>query len=130
MKDPFDNVITTEIDGKKYQAYKLKTSLLLKHGIRLSKVLIPVLNELSASKESGDMSVVIDLFLANIDEVNLEELLPLLLKEATVDGRPLNYEEEFRGDFMLLVQVAIWLITENFLPFIKGSTDMNFTIPV
>lgn len=131
MSNPFDNVATKEIDGYKFQINKLRTSELLKHGTKLAKVIVPILAEkaMQDKLDQVDFSSLADLLVDNIDELNLEELMPVLLNQATCDGMPLQYEDFFRGKFMTLIKVMQWALTENFLNFFDGSMEMNgFTL--
>ncbi len=125
--NPFDNIATKEIDGHNFQINKLRTSVLLKQGTRLAKVMIPILAEkaMQDKLEMIDFGRLSDLFVENIDELNLEELMPLVLNQATVDGQPLNYEEFFRGKFKTLVKVIQWSLQENFLNFFEDSMEMS-----
>lgn len=129
--NPFDNIAKETIDGHEFQINKLRTSALLRHGTKLAKVIIPLLAEkaMQDQLEQVDYSLLADLLVENIDELNLEELTPILLAQATVGGKPLNVEEFFRGKFMTLVKVIKWAIAENFLNFFDGSMEMSgFTL--
>jgi hypothetical protein len=125
--NPFDNIAKTTIDGYDFQINKLRTSLLIRHGTKLAKVIIPILAEkaMQDKLKTIDLSALADLFVENIDEMNLEELTPLLLNQASVNGGALDIEEFFRGKFLTLMKVIKWTISVNFLNFSDASMEMS-----
>ena len=131
MINPFDRIAKEEIDGYTFHIYKLRTSPLLKYGTQLAKVVLPILAEQAEQQKLDmiDMTRLADLLVENIDNVQLEELVPVLLKDATVDGSPLDYENFFSGKFMTLIKLIKFALEQNFLNFFEGSMPMSGFIP-
>jgi hypothetical protein len=129
--NPFDNVATKDFEVGTLQIHKLRTSALISHGKQLAKVYVPIVAEriMQDKDDMIDFGVLADLFVDNIDSLDLEVLLPLMLKDASLNGQALNYEEDFRGKFLELFAVAKWCLEVNFVNFSEGSTAMTGFTP-
>ncbi|TOA18438.1 hypothetical protein CGK32_22760 [Vibrio parahaemolyticus] len=109
--------IIKEIDGKVFVANKLNRFQMMKEGLGVRKALNPLRSELIAQQNSPsvDFRILVAEALISLEGLKLESLMPLMLKGATVDSEKVDYDETFQGNFGLYLQVAVWLIVENFV---------------
>ena len=113
----------TKINGKDIQIYVLKAT----HGVAMTQKL----GSLAAtffgeSTESDDGEVSIDFtkiangLQANLTSDELDMMIKALLKDMAIDGRDVNYDDYFAGNYGMLVKVIAYALQENFGSFLEG----------
>ena len=121
--------IDKDINGTKYVASTipaLKGMVILKD---LSKLVLPALGE-GIDNQAGisfsGMSGIFDKVVRQMDEVDLVNLIQNLFKASSlyVDGKEANIDDHFSAKYDELVDVAKWLIEENFQSFFTKARSL------
>lgn len=110
----------TTINGKEFQIYLLRAG----EGVLLAKKLSGLVASFLTTNDEGevtiDFSKIAEGLSESLSEKDFVEIINKLLKELAVDGRQINFDDYFSGNYGELVQILSFAIQENFGSFFEG----------
>lgn len=129
----FNNIRQKTIGKNKYQIQLLPARKGLATAMRLSKVILPALGSSFDALDSTDgtgFTRVALLLVEQADQIDVVDLVDVLLENAAVNGKELNFDEQFLGNYGEMVEVLEFAIRENFESFFeaKGLKDRFSTV--
>lgn len=81
-------------------------------------------------EESTMLTEAVILLIKRMEESNIQGIITKILKDATKNGKTLDIEEDFRGDFDELVDLIAFALKENYQKaFIKWLKVKGLTLP-
>ena len=123
-------ITNKNINGKNYQITLLPAREGLTLGIKLTK-LVGV--SLGTAFDSGGFSDSDDNYkmdnmgrdiaialVDGLDRVDVVDVVVQIVRNLTVDGRAVDFDEHFRGNYGELIAVVQWALQENFGDFLTG----------
>lgn len=121
--------ITVKDENKKVQIYRLPASEGIVHGTKLLKLVLPVLgglaDEIFSEESTKDVpqtfSEMAQRVLMQLDSFDAVALIKRLLKDASVNGKAIDFDEYFMGNYGELVLIVEFALKENFKSFFEGT---------
>lgn len=116
MSNLIKRVKQTEINGHEYQIYLLRAS----DGLRIAQKLSTIVASMfeGTANEDGEMAVdfgkIAKTISTEISEKDMNDIIGKLLKDVTIDGRGIDFEEYFSGNYGELFQAVSFALQENF----------------
>lgn len=114
-----NRVRKTEINDKEFQIYMLKGL----QGALMAKKLASLVTSFLSAGSGNDGEIEIDFTkiaeaISNgLSDQEFSDMLGALLKEMTVDGREVNFDDYFAANYGELFQVISFALQENFSSF-------------
>lgn len=115
-------VHSVDIKGKTYVIELLPATQAFAVAIQLSKVFLPAIGALvDGTQKQGsvlpeDDNLFTDaavLLVGQLENVSILDLVSLLTQKITVDGKPINIDNDFKGNLGGLVRLLEYVLTEN-----------------
>lgn len=113
----------TTINEKQYQIYLLPTGEGLRIAKTLAQTFLPMWGEFLGAYNTGELdyhSLALAL-VTELESFDVEALTRRLLKELSVNGAEINFDEYFRGNYGELVEITAFAIKENFGSFFAAK---------
>lgn len=117
-----DNVIKKTIKDTEYQLYLLPAEDGIVIAQKLSQLVLPLLSA-SDGKEgefSFDFAKLATALSMGISDKELLTIIKRLLKEATANGKQIEFNSYFRANYGTLVALLAFSLKENFGSFFEG----------
>lgn len=115
----------THVNGTDY----IITQFGATQGIRIQRQLVRLLGApiLDAQKDGGDLNVasLIKAVIDNLDNVEVEKLVPELVSRVTIGTKSINFDDHFAGKYGDLLALIKEVLTFNFQ---DVFTQLGFTI--
>jgi acyl carrier protein len=112
----------TSIHGQDFQIYILNASEGVKIARQLSTVIVPVLGSLNSNDGNGiDFKQAAQTLVLNLDSIDVLDIIKKLLKELSIDGMEVSFDDYFAANYGVLVDITAFALTENFSSFFSGS---------
>jgi|26BtaG_2_1085354.scaffolds.fasta_scaffold05197_5 hypothetical protein len=122
-------ISTKEINGVNYTLHLLPATVGLKMSLEISKLLAPSIgasfdglrhDELlhGAPKTFSDLATLLS---TQLDKVDVADLISALLSNVEVDGKKINFDTHFRGNYGSMIQLVEFALRENFESFFTES---------
>lgn len=111
---------TKEINNKTFQISLLPAGEGIQMAQKLSTLVLPLLDASDGDELELDFIKIAASLSSSLGDNDLLTIIRRLLKGMAVDGREENFDEYFRGNYGVLVQVVAFALQENFGSFFEG----------
>lgn len=120
-----------KINDKTFQIYLLPTGKGLKTAKTLAQTFLPMWGEFMSSMQRGELDyhMLAMSLAAELESFEVETLIRDLLKELSVDGQEVKFDEYFMGNYGELVEVVAFAIKENFSSFFAAKGLFESLLP-
>ena len=121
----------TVINDKQFQIYLLPTGKGLKVAKQLAQTFLPMWGEFMGSMERGeiDYHTLAMSLAAELETFEVEALIRELLKEMSVDGKEIDFDKYFMGNYGELIEIVAFSIKENFSSFFAAKGLLENLLP-
>lgn len=113
---------------KTVQIYRLPASEGIVRGTQLLKLILPVMgglaDEMFAEESSSTPKTFSEMamrILGQLDSFDTVNLLKRLLKDASVDGKSIDFDTYFMDNYGELILIVEFALKENFQSFFRGT---------
>ena len=110
----------TVIDGTEIQIYVLKAQIGIAMAQKLSGLAATFLDKDDKGDISLDFGKVFKSLSTELKAEELDAILRSLLSGLAIDGKDVDYDEYFAGNYGFLVKVVTFALQENFGSFFEG----------
>ena len=118
-----------EIKGKEVQIYLLRAGDGIAIAQKLSSIVASFLGSAGMDGSSDgvtiDFSKIAEALSKYLSEKELIEIITKLLKEMTINGSQVNFDEYFSGNYGELLAIMSFALQENFGSFFDGMATLG-----
>ena len=120
-----------KIQGQQYQIYLIPAGEGLRMAKTLAQTFLPLWGQFMTSAQEGnlDYSELAISLVGELDTFDVETLVRRLLKECTVDGKEVDFDQYFMGNYGELVEIVAFAIQKNFSSFFAAKGLLGSLLP-
>lgn len=126
--------IETKVGGAKWELMTLPSTTGLSCLTQISSIIGSPAGAAAAGIKKGSSALdlrtdligpAISKMMEKLAEVDTADLVKTLLTDLRKNDKPVEFDDEFSGDYGILMKLVAWSIRENFGSFLKGNPVLD-----